>query len=100
MKIDFSKPLLDMEDKPLSDNGRPVTLYSVSRTALFAAQKDGQMDIGKAEKCWELYSKLNLLVPVDLKAEEIVLLKERIAAIYLAPGITGQAAHMLNQEAK
>lgn len=90
MKIDFSKKLVDHDGKP------DQTLCMVVRLALFAGQKDGHIELKKAEQCWELLSKLKPEV-VELSPEDIVLIKERVSAIYPAPGVVGQVSFMLKE---
>lgn len=93
MKIDFSKKLVNYEGK------EEEVLASICKLALFAGQKDGHVELKKAEHCWALLSKIKPET-VDVSAEDVVLIKERVAAIYPAPGIVGQVSYMLNQEVK
>lgn len=102
MKIDLSRKLMDVEGGEAKDeNGKPLTLFRICSISLFAGLRDqSETDIGKLDKCWELRTRLLESEPVELKAEDITLLKERIAKIYSAPGVAGQARMMLDQEFK
>ena len=110
MKIDFSKQLVDTNDEPMFDpvtdetgrvvpgkKGKPVTLYAITRMALFASEKDGNMTMTKAMECGDIYRKLTLLTPVDLKAEEVVLIKQRVESLRFPPGVMWQVNSLLEE---
>ena len=112
MKINFDAPILDLKGKPMMEkqaaensvNGNqprfidvPVTLGSISAFALLA-QKQGEKDVSGKEKA----SRFKLALRVsegehDLKAEEVVLLKDRIAEVY-SPLYVGRAWEILDPE--
>lgn len=100
MKIDFNRPVLNEQDEPVQEKGKVETLYSMCRFYLFVGGKDDRVDLQKAEKCYDVRKKIQLLVPTDLKAEDIVLIKERVAAVCAVPGMVGQISSMLNDEWK
>lgn len=100
MKVDLSRVLEDLDGGSAKDeSGTPLTLYRICSVSLFAGLRDqAETDLAKLDKCWELKSKLKVDSPMELKAEELAFLKERIGKIYgTTPGIAGQARHMLDQ---
>lgn len=100
MKVDLSRVLVGVDGKPALDGEEPLTLHRVCSVSLFAGLRDQQeTDMAKVDKCWELRSRLKADEPMDLKAEDVTFLKERVGKIYgSTPGIAGQARWMLDQE--
>lgn len=101
MKIDFTKQFTDMEDKPMNEkDGDPTNLFKVCKLALFVGGKDDSLSMEEGEKCWDLRSKLKPEV-MDVTAEEVVLMKKRVAVLYSkVPGMLGQASKFLSTEVK
>lgn len=93
MKINFAQNLVNADGQP------DETLCKVVRVALFAGQQSDRIELKKAEQCCELLSRIKPAV-VDLSAEDIVLIKERVAAIYPSPGVVGQVSFILRGDSK
>lgn len=98
MKIDFSKEILDLENNAVkSEAGEVVTLKSVSTTALLNPRAGVEPNADAAVKKFSLAMTIHgAKGPVDLKAEEVVLLKASIGAIY-APLVVGRAFELLDK---
>lgn len=102
MKINFSAILLDLHDKPLMQPvatpgeipSTPATLAWVSSEALLRAteEKDGQ----RKYKLYALAMKVGAGGDVDLKAEDIALLKKLIGEQF-APLVVGRAFDLLGE---
>ena len=97
MRINFSKPLNDLEGAPLVVPGSliPMTLSSVCVTALVTLSQDDQNVDAKTKYDWghlanQIYGKNEL----ELSTEQIVLLKNRIGKLY-GPLIVAQAWDLL-----
>ena len=101
MKIDFSAILLDLHDKPLMQPAAagetptaPATLAWVAAEALLSAteDKDGQ----KKYKLYALAMKVGGGGEVELKAEDIALIKTKIGEQF-APLVVGRAFDLLGE---
>jgi hypothetical protein len=99
VKIDFSSILLNLNDTPLMQPpgpegaNVPATLAWVASEALLRAtdEKDGQ----KKYKLYALALKVGAGGEVDLKAEDIALIKARIGEQF-APLVVGRAFDLLD----
>jgi hypothetical protein len=101
-KIDLSQPLLDDEDKPMSDkiDGKdvPVLLSKALRRALLAdVDGEGQPVRGEAKtERYELFLKIKMAPagePLELTPEELVLLR-KVTLVYPTL-VAGQIRAML-----
>ena len=101
MKIDFSAILLNLRDEPLMQPGEngalstaPATLAWIASEALLRAtdDKDGQ----KKYKLYALAMKVGNGGEVDLKAEDVALLKQKIGEQF-APLVVGRAFDLLGE---
>lgn len=88
MKIDFTQPILDLDNKPVMEEGKAVTLKKLAINSLLAVliderqqpeQLDGETKVKHSLLAQTIYSKPE---NVELKAEEVALLKSRIARMY------------------
>ncbi|SMF65992.1 hypothetical protein SAMN02982989_3429 [Xaviernesmea oryzae] len=99
MKVDFSKPILNLDGSPLEMDGKVLTLSSVATNALLMTvqdQPDGKRpDPDEAVKKYALAMDIhNAKGPINLDAEEAVLLKRLIVNIY-GPLVVGRAYEMI-----
>jgi len=101
---DFSRALKGLDGKPIKAQGKDVTLGSVSADALLAPEQQANPrepapKIPGTEKVkrYELAKKVYKGGKVDVKAEDIALLKKVIAANYSAL-VVGQAWAMLEKK--
>ena len=106
MKINFNTELLDIDGKaikitkPSTDPKKPgketaITLKKACIDALLGmTDKDKAIDGTKKFELYDLAIRLNKGGDISLKAEEVVLLKQRIGAIYL-PLIVGRCYDLL-----
>lgn len=101
MKIDFSAILLNLQDEPLmqpvakeGEEAQPATLSWIASEALLRAteDKDGQ----KKYKLYALAMKVGGGDEVELKAEDITLIKQKIGEQF-APLVVGRAFDLLEQ---
>jgi hypothetical protein len=94
MQIDFLKRLAALDGSELMDNGKPVTLGSVSVAALLATYpEDNTTGEAKAER-WKLAQRIYAAdEPATVTVEEVVLLKKLIGTGY-GPIVVGQAYAM------
>jgi hypothetical protein len=102
MKINFSAILLDLHDKqlmqPVATPGEvphvPATLAWVASEALLRAtdEKDGQ----RKYKLFSLAMKVGKGGDIDLKAEDVALLKKLIGEQF-APLVVGRAFDLLGE---
>lgn len=99
MKIDFSAPILDLDGKPIEGD---LTLGSLSVNALLATLMDhGQPEqLSGTEKVRQavLAQKIHSEKTIDLQAEDVALLKDRIGRSY-APLAVMQAWQLLDPPA-
>ena len=100
MKIDFTKPVLDLDDKPIEVEGKSGTVFTLKSacTQALMAQQPGAaapLSIDESMAKYLLALKIHKSsAAIDLKAEEVVLLKRNIAGVY-GPLIVGRACEML-----
>ena len=80
-KFDPSRPLVDLQGKPLMDNGLPMTVGAVAGTCVAKEQ-------GKGPGYWALAQKLVSPNPVALTTAEIKAVMDCVAK--LPPIISGQ----------
>lgn len=89
MKIDFGKMIMDIKDRPIQRDGKPVTLLDVCQEALIASYQDEQ-NLPSADKVkrFKLAMKLNGAEP-DLELEELALIKTLVGKGF-GPMIVGR----------
>jgi hypothetical protein len=88
MKIDFATSLLDLDGQPLQDGEEAVTLRKIAVNALLATlivdghtpeNLSGEAKIRNALLAEAIHTAKSA---IDLKAEDVVLLKERVGRAY------------------
>lgn len=88
MRINFSAPIANLDGSPVMEGDRPMTLGNLAINALVATLQgpDGQPEhldgIGKVRNALLAETIFKASEPLDLKAEDIALLKERIGRAY------------------
>ena len=100
MEIDFGRTLMSLTGEPLEvmekDKKVPLTLGKASAEALLAPLEKDKLETGqkKYEK-WKLAGKIiEAKTPLDVTAEDVALLKDRIGLMYSA-AVVGPAYEML-----
>jgi hypothetical protein len=94
MQIDFTKILKQISGEPLIHEDRPATLRDIALKALL----EYPAKHGEKAKLFLLARKIAEADAVELKAEEIALLKQRIdGAPFFVPQGAGQAILMLDR---
>jgi hypothetical protein len=95
MKIDFFKQLLDMDNKPIMETkDKPLLLDKVCVNALLQ-EVPNEQTTGEAKLLrFKLAKKIYGVSEVEVTAEEIVLIKDRVGKQYL-PLIVGQVYEIL-----
>lgn len=102
MKIDFSIVLKDLGGNPLKDaEGKDTTLGSVAANALLVPGTQGEKLTGQVQLYrFQLATRIfSAKEPLDLKAEDVVVIKNQIAANYL-PLAGGQAWEIIEKAEK
>ena len=101
MKIDFSTLLYGLDGEVLrstpmkaGDKGKPQTLGRVCVDALVALERNATPDGKTSFERYQLAEKINDKKEVDLEAEEIVILKERVGVVF-GPVVVGPAYKLL-----
>ena len=97
MKIDFSRILTNFDGKPIltPEKGEPVDLKTASMTALLGQYQDERNLSGEEKfKRYELAKKIHQSGEIELKSEEIALIKSLVAKAY-APLAVGKLWEML-----
>jgi len=96
MKINFSKVMLDLEQKPLKEGDRDLTLGPICSNALLMPFPD-ETDLEGTEKVkrFRLAEKLYQGGEVDVSPEEIVLIKKLASKAY-APLLVGRIYEVLD----
>lgn len=107
MQIDFTQTLHDLDGKPIAkelhEDGSvktPATLGSVAIQAIMSPKiVEGEPRPASGEEALRAIG-LGLTIrsatgPVAISAEDVVYIKERIAATYTAPLVVGRAWQML-----
>lgn len=88
MKVDFTAAIRDLDGEQINENGKPITLGTLSINALLATLPDAraqpeQMDGTEKVRLATLAQAIHLTPKIiDLEAEQIALLKERIGRAY------------------
>lgn len=97
MKINFDAPVLDLAEKPMSDeDGRPVTLGTVVVQALLATLRGDESMAGLAKaECGHLAMQLFPGGEHDLKAEQVAMIKERAGRAF-TPLVVARAWALLD----
>lgn len=107
MRIDFTQIIHDLEDRPIAkevhEDGSlktPATLGSIAIQALMAPKVvGGEAQPASGEEALRAIGLgltiRNAIEPVSISAEDVVYIKERIAAVYTAPLVVGMAWRML-----
>jgi hypothetical protein len=89
MHADLTKQVMQIDGKtPVEDGGKPLTLGAAAANALLAPEKgiSGDKQVERFLLATRIYGEA---LPVELKAEEVALIKARVAEIY-GPLVTGQ----------
>lgn len=100
MLIDFDKKILNLNGKKIlqnSDKGIPEPLNAVRIASDALMRFEDKEKADEKLKKFNLGMKINKDIIVDLKAEEIVLLKETIGKHY-APVVVGRMYEILENE--
>lgn len=94
MKIDFRKVLNDFEGKPIKTDDGELTLERVAISALLQPAKDET-----GENKYKKYSLMKLIhgakEAVELKAEDIAMVKKAIGDSSFTALVTGQAWELI-----
>lgn len=107
MRRDLTHPILDLSNNPIVENNAPVTLCTLSLSALMMPHQDelpghGQPGLTGKQKAdrYALAMKINANPSkVDLTIEQMALLKELIGKGF-GPLAVGRAYELLEQEPK
>lgn len=92
--VRFHTCVLDLDDQPVLDTaGKNVTLGSAIRMALLA--NDAQMDPERKLACFDLAVKTRGKDYVELTADEVALIRERVGVGY-GPLIVGRVKEALD----
>lgn len=95
MKINLNAPMLDLNNQKIKqDNGKLFTLKDVCIISLLSNDESVKTGVEKMKR-FLLSSKIQKANDLDLKAEEIVLLKDSIGKVYNAL-IVGRAYELLD----
>ena len=98
MTFDFSLPLLDLDNKPIEENGKPVTFASVIGTQLLNSPESPESPESKI-KSFTLATKIYGSSSVDLSADEITFIIEKIGKI-APPMVIGRVNQFLDIKEK
>lgn len=83
----------------VKERGEPMTLRDVCCLALDSGIQGEQLDHKEKRKLGQMADRIwGALEPIDMKAEDIATLKERIAKIYLGNRIPHLACELLDPE--
>jgi len=96
MKLDFSKCLLDQNDKPFQVNGRDYTLLDACGSALLMQMPNEQMTGEEKHRRYLLWTKIKADGAVDITVDEAALLKLCVGA-QATPLIVGQIWKTLDE---
>lgn len=72
MKLTLDKPLIDLDEKPIYDNGKPAKMFHVVAKALATAERDNPV------KCYDLALKFYSGVPVEVDDADFDFVKDCI----------------------
>ncbi len=97
MNIDFSQALVGLDGKELINDAKEVTRLGGVCAAALCAPGGEPVTPEENVRMWRLAMSVAKMVPSHVTAEEVVLMKKRLAAMY-APLVAGQAAVMLDQD--
>ncbi|MER9188288.1 hypothetical protein [Mesorhizobium australicum] len=90
MKIDFSQPILDLDD---AETG--LTLGSAAIQAMMTPMRDDEnMQASEKVRLFELSLKIKGNSKIDLPVEDVAFVKARIGKVF-APLVVGRAHAML-----
>jgi hypothetical protein len=99
MKINFRTVLKDLDDEPIKDGDKDMTLGSVSKFALLAGFQDEKVEAAEKVMRFELASKINASMKAviengaqpdtEYKPEEIAKLREIVGRVF-PPLIVGR----------
>lgn len=95
MKIDFNQFILNLKDEPIKDGGEDLTLGTVCTAALLNAdfrESDAKEKFSRGSLALKISDTEG---PINLKAEEITLLKELVGKVW-NPLIIARAFPMLD----
>ena len=94
MEIDMEQKLEDIEGNVLEENGKHITLKSICINAALGHTESERLSGEQKLNLYELAIKIRKGGVIDLTAEEIVTLKDRIGKLYYAL-VVGQGFDML-----
>lgn len=90
MKIDFSQPILDLDDKEVG-----LTLGGAAIQAMMTPTKeDDTMPASEKVRLFEISLKIKGAAEIDIPVEDIAFIKGRIGKLF-APLVVGRAFAML-----
>ena len=91
-KIDFTKPLLDLEGKEVIDNNAPMTFKGIVSRMLAMCKADD-----KVMERWELAQRIYKSEDeLEITPSQILLIKNAIKESNLTTLVAGQIYHLLN----
>ena len=102
MKIKVTQVLKDYEDKPILQNGKPLTFRDMVSTALNAVQLREEKDLTPEDKnmAFQLSIKLWASEEVDFSIEELAFAKKRCEAVLLSPLVLGRVCEIFKEKNK
>ena len=96
MKVDFSKPILTINDEPMARSNvdsSPVDLGWVAVTALLA---DTDESYDAKVRAFALAKKVNGGGEVDITPEDSIVIRDRVAKVFKSVTVVARAVEMLN----
>lgn len=102
MKIDMTTQILDLDGEPIpqSKDGPITTLRSVVEGALLAPMRgDENLAGAKKAELFLLVMRVHTEDECEMKAEEIVTIKDRVGKLY-GPLVVGRAYAILDPDGK
>ena len=94
MKLDVTRELVNLDDKPILRGEEPLTLRDVLCNALLSTQPNKPVEGKTQVERYEMALRINKGDEVDLTLKEAATLQEQVALFY-TPIITGQVWHIL-----
>lgn len=93
MKRNLDAPILDLEGRPFEDQATLKTVSFLAATA--SLPSDQNLSVSSKLELYSLAQKLHTGGEVDLTAEEISLLKDRIGKTFASVIVIGRAFELL-----
>lgn len=99
MRVKLTEPILDFENRAILEAGVPLTYRGVFYTALTGRRADEALPLAEEKAAaFALGLKLFSAAEVDLTADEIVMLKKRVDAVYPSPLICGRVSQFFEEK--